>query len=459
MNLAQIPADIQTRLAGIWLSGEAKMWYINTYKDVKPLPSLEKFIEVFKEYHQVINGEADIITRVETMHQDSRTINQFCNEFKMLIAQLGPKTDLHWIHVHFFRGVDKNVRCAMIPFINGDEKLDELIKKACNIAAHNNEFGKSLDRQSQAQKLRYSTPCPMGNASSISAKSASGKINKFITKLNDNDRNYLRRNSGCFNCRKINVKYISTSCPDLLEAEKANEVKKESISALGAIVESDSDSEYSHSSVPTIKLATIIENTVMPSSLADSGATINLISSDKVEKYAISTHPAPPVRIHEPMNSQGVLVHQKVVSKIRIPEEDWESIKSAELLVASLRDHDVILGMSFLASENILIDPAHGKVILPANEGHREDDVAEGHHEDVEDDVAEVRHEDVEDFDWNYYPAMLSSICPKMPALPKIIPPDLNWIAALRDFDITNVSKPSNNESSSIIPRPLKHSG
>lgn len=115
----------------------------------------------------------------------------------------------------------------------------------------------------------------------------------------------------------------------------------------------------------------------MSSSLVDRSATINLISSDEVEKHAMPTHPAPPVRIHEPMNTQGVLVNQKVISKIRIPEEDWESTKPAELLVAPLENDDVILGMPFLASENILIYPAHGKVIFPANEGDKEDDMAE----------------------------------------------------------------------------------
>ena len=124
------------------------------------------------------------------------------------------------------------------------------------------------------------------------------------------------------------------------------------------------------------------------------------------------------------MNPQGVLVNQKVISKVRIPEEDWESTKPAEFLVAPLQDHDVILGMPFLASENILIDPAHGKIILPANESDKEDDVAED-----------------EDFAWNYYPAILPSICPKMPALPKVIPPNLSWIAALKDFDITAAAK------------------
>jgi predicted aspartyl protease len=166
-------------------------------------------------------------------------------------------------------------------------------------------------------------------------------------------------------------------------------------------VESDSDSEYPCSSVPTIKLATVIENADMPSSLVDCGATVSLISSDKVEEHAIPTQPALPVRIHEPMNSQGVVVNQKVITKIGIPEQDWESTKPAELLVAPLQEHDVILGMPFLASGNIVIDPAHGEVILPTNEGDKED-------EEV------TAQDDGDDYDWDYYPATFPSICPKM---------------------------------------------
>jgi len=125
------------------------------------------------------------------------------------------------------------------------------------------------------------------------------------------------------------------------------------------------------------------------------------------------------------MNPQGVLVNQKVISKVHIPGEDWESSKPAELLVAPLQDNDVILGMLFLTSEKILIDPAHGKVILPTNEDNNEGDVAEDHNEDEE------------DCDWDYYPAIVLSIYPKMAALPRIVPDDLGWIVALRDFDST----------------------
>ena len=95
---------------------------------------------------------------------------------------------------------------------------------------------------------------------------------------------------------------MSRDCPDRIEAEKRKEIKKESVSALEAsVVESESDSEYPRS-VPTIKITTIIENTEMPTSLVDCGATINPISAEEVEKHALPTHPTSPIRVHQPMN-------------------------------------------------------------------------------------------------------------------------------------------------------------
>ena len=68
--------------------------------------------------------------------------------------------------------------------------------------------------------------------------------------------------------------------------------------------------------------------------------------------------------------------------------------------------------MPFLASENVLINPAHGKVILPTKEENKEDDVALS-----EDDQGR------EDFKWDSM--VIPSICQKMPALPKVTPANL----------------------------------
>src|SRR5205809_1037660 len=352
----------------------------------------------------------------------------------MLVLQLGHKTNEPnvWVTRHYLRGLEKTIRDGMIPHLREEDTLDDLIKQAANIA-RNVEFRKSLDQGFRSSTPRsYGTPPSRSSApSSTSTKSTSGKPR---TKITDAERKYLDDNHGCYWCRKINAGHFSRDCPDRIEAEKMKEVKKETVNALEAVVESDSDSEYPRSSVPTIKLATTIQNVELPSSLADCGATINVISSDKVEKHAIPTCPIPPIRIREPMNHQGVLVNKKVVSKVNIPAEKWESCKPAEFVVAPLQEHDAILGMPFLASEKILIDPAHGKLILPSKEK----------------DVEEFEVDDDDDFNHDYYANTMPSFCPKVTGLKEIIPPEPGWIAALKDFDITNAASESTSTTISL---------
>src|SRR5207248_4139585 len=144
---------------------------------------------------------------------------------------------------------------------------------------------------------------------------------------------------------------------------RMSEKKGSSVSAL--VVESESeDSEYYSwpKSIPTIKITAQVEGAALPSSLADGGAMINVISEDKVTEHAIPTRPMPPMQIHEPLNPHSTRVNRKVVSKVRIPEENWESQREAEFIVAHLTEHDAILGMPFLAAEGILVDPAQNTV-------------------------------------------------------------------------------------------------
>jgi hypothetical protein len=96
--------------------------------------------------------------------------------------------------------------------------------------------------------------------------------------------------------------------------------------------------------------------------------------------------------------------------------------------------------MSFLASENILIDPVHDKLILPTNENDKEGDVVEDQDED----------------DWDYYPTEVPSICPKMPALSRLTPPDLSWVAALKDFDANTTTHTLDNDTSLTLKEALR---
>jgi len=249
---------------------------------------------------------------------------------------------------------------------------------------------------------------------------------KFLMKLTDPEKDCLRKNDGCFNCRKVKVNHIANDCPedhsgsgDLVKGMfLKKEVKKDSsVSAL--VVESEPDSEYYSrpKSVPTIKVATQVAGATLPSSLADSGAMINVLSEDKVVAHSIPTHPMPPVRIREPVNPQGTVVNRKVISKVGIPDERWES-RQPEFVVAPLKDYDAILGMPFLATEGILINPAQSKVILPEPLGGDLNTETE----EKGDDLSET--EETVGAEWS-----VPSICPKV-CRAKAPQTDVSWIQA-----------------------------
>ena len=83
MGLAEVPADKQTRLAATWLSDNAKIWYINTYKYVKPFPLLEPFLKAFKEQHLTFHSKADVINRAETFRTGTqRGANEYSTEIQ-----------------------------------------------------------------------------------------------------------------------------------------------------------------------------------------------------------------------------------------------------------------------------------------------------------------------------------------------------------------------------------------
>ena len=97
-------------------------------------------------------------------------------------------------------------------------------------------------------------------------------------KLTEIKKDYLRKNKGCFNCRKIKAGHIAPDCWQdhsgsgvFIKGKflKKEFVKKESsISAL--VVEFESNFEYScPKSLLTIKIAAEVDGASLPSSLAD----------------------------------------------------------------------------------------------------------------------------------------------------------------------------------------------
>ena len=143
------------------------------------------------------------------------------------------------------------------------------------------------------------TAIPSGSRSSTplynSGTSGTNKI-KFISKLDDEDREYLKSYNGCTNCRRINIDHGWWNCPDKREnsntkvdntvdknEKKTNKVKKELVNQVNdsLIDESKSDSKYS--SIATIKIHTILQD-IPIEGVADSGVTVNLLFTELVQQ-------------------------------------------------------------------------------------------------------------------------------------------------------------------------------
>ena len=374
VELSEIEEGKQTRYAAGYLTDTAKTWYINTYASVTPLPDLDTFLNEFKRFYLKTSNENDAADHIESIKQGKMSVSEYSTEFKMHLSELGTGTDPRWVKRHFLRGLRPKLHIALAPHIADVNDLNRLITMAQDthdalaLAGAYDQFtsrtiSSSLSGGSQPRTSGSNTTM----RSSTPAASTSGTSRKPIT---DSERAYLRANNGCFWCRKINAGHMSNSCPEFLTwkaaKDKASGVEKAkaTVSEI-AVVSSESDSESDYP-VPSIVLETEIQGSIAEDSLIDCGATVNLVDSNFVRNRHLRTYTSHPIRIHQALSPKGFIVNTALLSKIRIPSKNWESIKPAKFIVTPLEHHNVILGMPFLAAERIRIDPAAGDILPPA---------------------------------------------------------------------------------------------
>jgi len=306
------------------------------------------------------------------------TLSDYCTEFKMHLAVLGPNKNPLWEQRHFLRGLRPKLHITMAPYRTTAKDLDDLM----NMAQDTDEalqlagaYSTSTSFTSRAATLGSPSAAQSkvsGSASRPSTPAASRITGSATRKpITDADRVYLRANDGCFWCRKINAGHISNSCPEFLAWKAAKEKGSSMERAKGTVSEivvaaseSDSESDYP---VPSIVFKTEIQGTSADNSMVDCGATVNLVDSKFVQKRHLRTYTSHPIRIHQALSPKGAITNTMLSSKVRIPSKNWESIKPAKFIVTPLEHHDMILGMPFLTAERIKIDPAASDILLPSS--------------------------------------------------------------------------------------------
>ena len=358
LELTDTPKDKETRFAGSYLDGDAKTWYINNYADVTPLPNLDDFLKEFKSNFLSTNHQTYAAEQIERIKQNKRTVTAYTAEFNLLLSETGAKKDEPWPKRHYFRGLDDEIRKGIAPSIATAKDVDGLATMAQNMANALELSGPKQTRTREESK----GPIDTGRRSQ---SSSTGK--KYPPKLSTRERTTLIANDGCFACRKINAGHVANDCPEFKDQKDNSKVKKESMVKEESVndmsvVESESESPYS--SVPVITVPAEVQG-VSVTALADCGASINVLSTDTVQRQRLRTQRTTPVRVHQPLVPKGIIVNEKVISHVILPKQSWKSKKPEDFLVAPLQNHDAILGMPFLSTNNILIDPARRRLLLP----------------------------------------------------------------------------------------------
>ncbi|KAH9931400.1 hypothetical protein B0H21DRAFT_699847, partial [Amylocystis lapponica] len=240
---------------------------------------------------------------------------------------------------------------------------------------------------------------PSNTSTGVTSTGSKGTSPARLPKLTEDEKSLLRDHSGCFKCRRFQVKHTSATCtnpyPDAigyrtLTLADANGIKpKTAVAAVidGNVVEADfvaavgpgsplaqtsgilgsgsdsDDSEYvlAPLSVPHIPWSALINlpdfaySDAMPM-LIDSGSTTVLIRSAVVEQLGLRRW-----KLQQPKSMGNAWANKEEVAtefvKLRVssPDFSWSSVTCQAIIVPSLCV-PVLLGRPFLKSSHLRID-------------------------------------------------------------------------------------------------------
>jgi hypothetical protein len=360
----------KTRVAATFLKGEAALWFQDTYDPLGP-PSFDEFLADFKEQY-LFESSSETAWKIETIEQGGKALDQYINEFRILKTEMGQIADKDWLHRHFLRGLRYNVRRELPASTKQIRNLDRLVI----LVKETNEWIKQRDgergnRSSSKVAPTSTTPASTnstgytGSRTPTSSTRAPAAAGAKLKKLTESERQYLRDNKGCFACREINVDHMAKDCPKFPSQPRT--VKQESVSQIS---ESLIDLSQSCPS-PSLINVDLNVNGESTNGVADTAATINIISKDLVKKRNLRTQPSTPIGLRQAISRKNIIVNEKLIADVvRIPSENWTNSKPVSFAVAPLANTDVILGLPFLSDEGILIDAAKKKLILDHGNDH-----------------------------------------------------------------------------------------
>jgi hypothetical protein len=321
----------------------------------------------------------------DSLKQDKKSVSDFVLEIRTLADKLD-KGDVDRVHSLTF-GINPKFRSFLIIQLGsalapGETEFNAISKRAMRL-----EQAEKMDRLASpaapVQPLRRfipiqnvtvtrTRPPPAVSTSSnwnktgATTPSTSGKR----APLTQAENEYLQSVNGCYYCCQEQAGHMSMDCPEML----AHEARKRKYEArvkqeLNYVSERDEDEyDFVHAYpsacvIPPIVILAKVDDTKVQA-LVDTGGSSNFISPEVVQRTRIQTSPTSPSLLHQALSPKPTRITEQVVAKqVDLPSQGISVLRPTVFKVASLGAHDVVLGIPFLADNQLLIDAKARKLV------------------------------------------------------------------------------------------------
>jgi hypothetical protein len=254
---------------------------------------------------------------------------------------------------------------------------DKAAKRKANTEAENERVTKKPFDNSRKGNITNSSAPTSSSASSSS----------FCPPLTENERNLLKENDGCNKCRKFFVGHQSKTCPndypkaatyatltqaDVDAAKKGKSkavavvmhgIDKENDSSDDDVQDEVSDPAHGHFYWDCLIEGPMSNLPLMTTALIDNGAHLVLINEDYVDKLQLRRFKLlKPEPFSLAIDSPTAYLYEYVKIPLTSRDQSWSS-SSVRALIARDLCCDIILGIPWLARNNIVIDHSARTVV------------------------------------------------------------------------------------------------
>ncbi|RXN12720.1 retrotransposon-derived PEG10 isoform 1 [Labeo rohita] len=308
------------------LTGRALDWASAVWdSDLRIKHSLDYFIELLREVFEYPAGGRNISTQIINIKQGHRTAAEFAIKFRTLAAQSG------WNDVSlkamFYNSLHPDLQTELACG-RDDSSFSEFVSVAIKI---DNLMRQAPRRRNDKGNSRH-LPAPTSTATTSSEE----PMQLSSSRLSAEERERRRSQNLCYYCGESG--HRSAGCPQKTQTKPRVNIN-----------------HFFQLNNRTLTLPVTLKNDTLSLTLTvmvDSGAALNIIHQDIVEKYQIPVQPCtPPIRIKAIDNAligEGIS-HSTRTLTLQVGLMHQESIT---LYVVNSPKHEVILGFPWLSTHD-----------------------------------------------------------------------------------------------------------